>query len=147
MSSGQLWQVSQISGLIKWEREMVRAGIWITRSHWTCALFYLLSYRKRATYTCSPGSVSITLRAEQQIQNMHDDLFIADLMNFCNCKLHSKNNGFKNFVKQEKQSKYQAKMSVSPIEYTNKCSYFCCIMKVFYVKKTNKKTKIFKREI
>ncbi len=30
----------------------------------------------------SLDSVSITLRAEQQIQNMHDDVFIADLMNF-----------------------------------------------------------------
>ncbi len=40
----------------------------------------------------SLDSVSITLRAEQQIQNMHDDVFIADLMNFCDCKLYRKNN-------------------------------------------------------
>lgn len=124
---------------------MVRAGLWITRSHWTCALFYLLFYRKRATYTCSSDSVSITLRAEQQIQNMHDDLFIADLMNFCNCKLHQKNNSFKNFVKQGKQSKCQAEMSVRPIEETNKWSYFGCIMKVFYVKQ--KKRSFLKSEI
>ncbi len=33
----------------------------------------------------SLDSVSITLRAEQQIQNMHDDVFIADLMKFSDC--------------------------------------------------------------